>query len=382
MRALVLDAATRTATVKDVPIPKPGPGEVLVRVKAVALNPVDALYTANPLGGSGRIVGSDFSGVVESASGTLATGQRVAGFLQGACSSNDRPGAFAEYLVTPEDLVWRLPDSISDEEAATMNLCALTAAQGVFYRLGLPAPFPCKIPPAMKGRPAEGDASREHWFFVYGATTSVGMYVAQLVRRGAEASGKKIKLVGAASKGHFAKLRAEPFGYDALVDYRSEDWVGEVRSISGGGGVDFAYDGISEGMTVQMVSRTLRKGGGIAIVRSKEAGAWKAEGLDPDVFPIYGAVWEALGQEIKYQKLVISPSPDARAFAVEWYKWLSGGGKLEANPARLMPGGFDRIVPDGFVLLGTGTMDLRENSRDEPWMKPVSGEKLVYRVDA
>ncbi len=280
MKALILDAEAKTANVQDGPVPKPGQGEVLVRVKAVALNPVDALYTANPLGRTGRVVGSDFAGtVVESPSGALAKGQRVAGFLQGACSGNDRPGAFAEYLVIEEDLVWRVPDSVSDEDAATINLCGLTAAQGLYYRLGLPAPFEFNksLSPGAQNTFTEEARGRDVWFFVYGATTSVGMYMAQWVRRSAEVSGRTIKLVGAASKAHFSRLEAEPYRYDALVDYRDTDWISKVKELTGGTGVDYAYDGISEGMTVQDVSKTLRPGGGMAIVRSREAGAWKAE---------------------------------------------------------------------------------------------------------
>ena len=104
MKALILDAERKTAHVTDAPKPTPAPSELLVRVHAIALNPVDALYTANPLGKTGRVVGSDFAGVVEdAATDNPATmiGKRVAGFLQGACSANDRPGAFAEYLVVP-----------------------------------------------------------------------------------------------------------------------------------------------------------------------------------------------------------------------------------------------------------------------------------------
>ena len=66
MKALILDAERRAAEVKEVLIPQPAAGEILVRVRAVALNPVDALYTKYPLGRTGRVVGSDFAGVVES----------------------------------------------------------------------------------------------------------------------------------------------------------------------------------------------------------------------------------------------------------------------------------------------------------------------------
>lgn len=180
MKALILDAPNGTASVQEWPRPKPGPGEVLVKVEAIALNPVDAIYTAHPLGTSGRTVGSDFAGtVVESrCPEVLEPGQRVSGFVQGACSVNDRPGAFAEYLACSADLVWKVPDSVVLEEAAAVSLCGLTAAQAIFYRLGLPSPF--KWTDAREAVPTgtHTENSGPLRVLIYGASTSVGMYAA------------------------------------------------------------------------------------------------------------------------------------------------------------------------------------------------------------
>ena len=64
IEALVLDAESKAARVQSIPMPEPGPGEVLVKVYAMALNLLDALYTFNPLGASGRVVGTDFAWTV------------------------------------------------------------------------------------------------------------------------------------------------------------------------------------------------------------------------------------------------------------------------------------------------------------------------------
>lgn len=383
MKALILEAERTTAEVGEVPVPQPAAGEVLVRVQAVALNPVDALYTKHPLGRTGRVVGSDFAGIVESEGNEgFPKGQRVAGFLQGASSANERPGAFADYLVCPTSLLWKIPDSVSYEEAATINLCGLTAAQAIFYRLGLKAPFSWQpltdsetdhdlkiAPPPRRSEPL--------YFFIYGATTSVGLFAAQLLRRSQEASGRPLVLVGAASRGRFDLLKSEPYKYDYLVDYRDADWPEQVRQLTEGG-VDYAYDCISEGSTVKMTSTTLREGANMAIVRSREAGAWQA--ADMALEPMYGAVWEGLGVDVQYHKFVVKTSPSKRAFAAAFYSWLSNGGQLIANPVRVMPGGLERIAPDGFALLGAGNVTARQQSRQESWMKPVSAEKLVYRL--
>ena len=387
MKALILDAERRTAHIQSVPKPRPAPAELLIRVIAVALNPVDSLYVFHPLGSTGRVIGSDFAGVVElsgdavPATSTLQRGDRVAGFLQGACSINERPGAFSEYLVCPWDLVWKVGEGGSLQEAAAVSLCGLTAAQAFFFRMGLQPPFPwpdrqttTTAEPAKPGPEPQRSLS----CFIYGASTSVGMYAAQLVRRSAESSGKPIRLFGAASRKHFPMLKAEPYGYTDVVDYRDEDWPAKILRLTGGAGVDYAYDCISEGLTVSNTGKTVAPGGKMAIVRSREGGAWRAEHLA--VAPSYGAVWEGLGADVQYQGMVLPGFPKARGFAVAFYKWLSEGGRLEPNPLREMPGGLESVVDDGLRLLGSGTMGDRDIGSGKDWMRPLSAEKMVYRI--
>lgn len=75
----------------------------------------------------------------------------------------------------------------------------------------------------------------------------------------------------------------------------------------------------------------------------------------------------------------------AREFAASFFGFLgslaaTGKLKLQPNPLRRMPGGLERIVPDGFALLrGRGATDKTEE-REEEYMRPISGEKLVYTV--
>lgn len=393
MRALILDAEARTARLQDAVQPEPSNNEILVQVKAISLNPIDPLYVTKPLAKSGRTIGSDFAGVIVSIGSSVPSTSglkpmdRVAGFLQGACSVNDRPGAFAEYVAIDYDLVWKVPAIVSDEEAAGVSLVSLTAAQGMWYRLGLKAPFEYDKTKALDEHPewvwnaiSAGKEQQTLNFFIYGASTSVGLYAAQMIRLSAQASGKTIRLFGAASKSRWDMLKAMPYGYENLVDYRDEDWPWQVRELAGGVGMDYAYDCISEGDSVKRVSDTLAINGRSAVVRSRAGGAWKADSLP--VEPIYGAVWEGLGKEIQYQGFTVKESIAAREFAVEFYKWLGTvvGSKLVPNPIRRMPGGLEQVVQDGFILLGPGSMKDRETSRTEEWMKPVSAEKLVYRI--
>ena len=391
MKALILYAEKRSADVKTVPSPSPAAHEILIRVVAVALNPIDPLYVVNPLGQSGRTVGSDFGGVVEILGDAvprlksgLKPGDRVAGFLQGACSVNDRPGAFAEFLVCPWDLVWKVGEGMRLQAAAAVSLSGLTAAQALFYRMGLEAPFPWPVEgltstAAAAVGPEANDVNRSVSIFIYGASTSVGLYAAQFVHQSAESSGKSINLFGAASQKHFEMLKAKPYSYDGLVDYRDADWPVKARGLTHNEtGMDFAFDCISEGWTVSKTASTLTPGGRIAIVRSREGGAWIDEGHLP-VTPSYGAVWEGLGEMVQYQGMHLPASPSARRFAVAFYKWLSSGeGKLRPNPLREMAGGLESIVDEGFQLLGSGSMGDRRPKSEEAWMRPLSAEKMVY----
>ncbi|KAH7308485.1 chaperonin 10-like protein [Stachybotrys elegans] len=391
MKALVLTTATRTTAVEDLPIPTPAAGEILVRVHAIALNPVDTLYTSKPIAAQPqRVVGTDFAGVVVEAAANLAAssdartkpGARVSGFLQGACSVNDRPGAFAEYLVISYDLVWLVPESLSLEDASAISMCGLTAAQGLFTRLDLPAPFGSDP----KSRPALAPAT----VFIYGASTSLGLYAAQLVRASARASGRHIRLVGAASASKHQLLRQEPYSYDALVDYRDPSWPEKVRAAAlGGNGVQYALDCISEGETVAKVHSTfaddVEGDGHFGVFRAPAGGGYQPQGLR--VKPVYGAAWEALGVEVGYNGFVLPANPEARAFGVTFYNYLSasapsGAPVLQPNPVRLMPGGLERVVPDGFELLGSLQVSARSatSGRTETWMRPVSGEKIVYSL--
>ncbi|KAH7186246.1 chaperonin 10-like protein [Fusarium flagelliforme] len=388
MRALVLNTSSSEVAVQDVARPTPASGEVLIHVQAIALNPVDELYVNNPIAAQEtRIIGTDFAGVVVEAAAEIhdasdprvKPGTRVAGFLQGACSVNDRPGAFAKYIVIPYDLVWAIPEAVSLEEASTISMCGLTAAQALFVRLGLSSPFSTTTSSQLGT-----EADKPINIFIYGSSTSVGLYAAQLAHVASATSGRSIRLIGAASSSKHDMLREKPYSYDVLVDYRDRDWVEKVKSATDGDGVDFALDCISEKDTVYNTYETLAPTAKFAVIRGPVGGEYDPAQMS--VKPMYGAVWEGLGVEVGYNGSVLPANPDAHSFAKDFYTFLSsprpsGKARLEPNPVRLMPGGLDRVVPDGFALLGSGSVSQRTRlERSEDYMRPISGEKLVYNI--
>ncbi|KAK1671887.1 chaperonin 10-like protein [Colletotrichum godetiae] len=309
--------------VQDNPIPQPGPREILFRVRAVALNHVDALYTYNIIVAQEYcVIGSGFAGEVASVGKDIQNindprvkvGAHVAGFVQGACSVNNRPGAFAEYL--------NIPRRVPLQEAATVSLCGLTATQGVFRRLELPGPF-IESQNINHLKLDEGEPVN---VLVCGATTSLGLFATQLVRLAERISGTRIRLIGAASRAKHDMLRQAPYSYNELVDYRDSDWQIKVRQVCGAtGGVHYGIDAVSQSPSVEHVHDTLVAEGKLAVFRASALA-----GFDPSklrVKAVTGAVWEGLGVEIQYQGVTFPANPGAQKV------------KLQANPVRLMPGG-------------------------------------------
>ncbi len=117
------------------PVPQPGRGELLVRVRAAAINPRDWMIRSGRyplqflLPRTGLVLGSDLCGEVVAAGPgctRFATGDRVHAMQPGR-----RFGAFADYAVVPEAVAAAVPEGLSDAGAAAMTLVGLTAWQGL-----------------------------------------------------------------------------------------------------------------------------------------------------------------------------------------------------------------------------------------------------------
>ncbi|KAH8111485.1 chaperonin 10-like protein [Phellopilus nigrolimitatus] len=126
---------------QSLPVPAPGPGEVLVQNVAVASNPKDWKY---PEWQNDRsyVEGNDIAGFVAAVGPGVTEykgGERIAAFTKMA-TKESKYGAYAQYSITPASTTFPLPDSTSFEEAATLPLAVLTAAIGLFVDLGLPEP--------------------------------------------------------------------------------------------------------------------------------------------------------------------------------------------------------------------------------------------------
>jgi NADPH:quinone reductase-like Zn-dependent oxidoreductase len=213
---------------EDAPTPKPGQGEILVKVYAAGVNPVDwkvregyrkdSLHHRLPL-----VPGWDFSGVVEAAgpgTGRLREGDEV-------YSRPDlmRDGAYAQYIVVREVEVAIKPKSVDHIKAAAIPLAALTAWQSLFDAAGL---------------------RRDQRVLVHAAAGGVGHFAVQL------AKWKGAYVIGTASARNHDFLRR--LGADETIDYQTTRFEDAVHD------VDVVFDTMA-GEIQNRSWQVLRKGG-------------------------------------------------------------------------------------------------------------------------
>lgn len=137
MRAIVING-TKAKVVSGVSVPKIRDTYLLAKVDSVALNPTDWKHINGKRAAAGGIAGCDFAGTVvevgPGATKSLKPGDRIAATTHGANFSQTEDGCFAEYAVAKSDLVVKLPDSLSFEDAATFPLGVSTVGQGLFQK--------------------------------------------------------------------------------------------------------------------------------------------------------------------------------------------------------------------------------------------------------
>ena len=219
-------ASENGLVVRDIPQPRPKPHEVLVKVRAAALNRAD-LTTARGLphgghAGIGAPVGLEWAGeVIESgtdAQGVVKPGDRV------MCSGT---GGYAEYAVTDAGRVYPMPAGMSFEEAATLPVALATLHNAL----------------VTAGRLTAGER-----VMIQGASSGVGLMGLQIAKL------KGAKLVIGTSTDDARRARLEEFGADLAIDTRDAAWPERVLGATDGKGVDLVVDMLSGPVVAQTMN--------------------------------------------------------------------------------------------------------------------------------
>ena len=258
---------------EEVERPEPGDGEVLIKVRAASVNPIDWKYRRGLAEKQlPAVLGNDVSGTVElSRAEGFGEGDDIFGFAVS--------GGYAEFATAPAALIAKKPAGVSHEQAAAIPVAGLTAWQALFDRGGL----------------ARGQTA-----LIAGAAGGVGHLAVQFA-----------KLAGARAVGTGSSRNRDfvlGLGAQEYVDYTRQD-VAEAVS-----GVDVAFDTVG-GETTQSLVPTVREGGILVTI----AGA-----------PPVDAARE---RGVRAELLVMSPSSEQLARIVE----LVATGGVQVEIAEIVP---------------------------------------------
>jgi NADPH2:quinone reductase len=198
----------------ELPIPEPGPGQVLIRVEAVGVNFIEIYFRKGAYKATLPIVpGSEAAGTVEK------LGPGVTGIEEGdSVASASVLGSYAEYALVPAAQLIKVPSRVTPEQAAAVMLQGMTAHYLAYSTYSL----------------KPGDTA-----LVHAGAGGVGLLLTQIASRlGAHV----ITTVSTAEK---AELSREAGAVEVIL-YTEQDFEAEVKRLTGGKGVDVVYDSVGK----------------------------------------------------------------------------------------------------------------------------------------
>jgi NADPH:quinone reductase-like Zn-dependent oxidoreductase len=182
-------------SVRELPVPKPGAGEVLIKVRAAGVNPVDWKTAA---GRVDLVPGTDVSGVIDTLGEGVSgwnIGEPVLGFAR-------QSGSYAEYALVPVNSLARKPKSMTFEAAAGVPIAGETAYRALHETGGI--------------KPGQT-------VLIHGAAGGVGSAAVQI----AKAAGARV--IGTASANNLEFLKS--IGADQVIDYRTQKFEDLVKNV-------------------------------------------------------------------------------------------------------------------------------------------------------
>jgi NADPH2:quinone reductase len=211
----------------NVPAPKPGAEDVLVRVRAVALNRADLAMARGVkhggAGGAGAVLGLEWAGEVAEA------GAAVSGFRPGDRVMGSGAAAFAEFVAADWGRVQKIPRGMDFQQAATLPVALQTMHDAVV---------------------THGELKAGQSILILGASSGVGLMGLQIARA------KGAGLVIGSSTHAERRARLSEFGAHLAVDTSNPNWVQQVRDATRGEGVDVVVDQVTGSLASQTLHAT------------------------------------------------------------------------------------------------------------------------------
>lgn len=318
MRALQLveHGAPGRFEYREVPTPKPGPGEVTVAVRACGLNRLDLWLEENGLPirvELPRTPGGEVAGVVQEIGPDVsgwALGDRVAvqsNLYCGVCEYCARgdesmclagrllgvqcDGGFAEVCLVPARALVRIPEGLSDVDSAALTLAGSTAMHMLTDR--------CRVEPGQ-------------WVLVIGGASGVGSAAIQIAR------GLGARVISTASTPE-KRAFCEGLGAECVVDPADEGWPARVRQVTGKRGADVVVEHVG-GTVLEQVFQCLARGGTVVT-----CGATGGREIRLQLWPLF----------VKQQRLIGSYGRTRRDM-VATLEWAAQG-RLRASVDEVIP---------------------------------------------
>ena len=300
MKAAYIDAPGPPESIVygDLPKPEPTGSQVLVKVGAVAVNPVDTYIRSGAIAFElprPFIVGCDLAGTVEAVgpdAGRFSPGDRVWGSNQGLLG---RQGTFSEYSVVDECWLFPTPGDVADKDAAAISLVGITAHLGLFGKAKLEA----------------GQS-----LFVHGGSGGVGSCVVQMAR----AVGARV-MTTAGSDEKVETCRR--LGAEVVANYKTDDVDEAIRNFAPDG-LNVWWETLREQDFIRAVDHLARRGQ-IIVMAGRDAqppfpvGPFYVKDCSLHGFAMFNA-----------------SADEQRTCAEAINAWMTAG-KLRANIARVMP---------------------------------------------
>lgn len=339
------------ATIEDVSTPKARDGYLLVKPRAVAINPTDWKHVDH-VASPGARVGCDYVGDVV-AIGPKVTkpfkiGDRIAGFVHGSNFSQLEDGAFGTIIAAKAGVQIAVPEEVRDEEAATWGVTIMTVGQGLYQSLGLPLPF----------EPATPETAGT--ILIYGGSTATGIGGVQF----AKLSGWKVATT--CSPRNFEYVKS--LGADEVFDYSSPTCAADIK-VATSNSLTVVWDCISTPESAALCATAMSDSqpGKYGALLSVDAEIIKK--INPNVQCSVTLAYTSLGEHFVKWDRDFPARPEDYEFAQMWMeearKFLADGRVKLAKPI---------INQGGKGLEGTiaGMEALKEGK--------VSAGKLVYTL--
>jgi NADPH2:quinone reductase len=246
---------------EEVPDPQPDPGQVVVRVHAVGVNPVETYIRSGTYAVKPPLPytpGSDAAGVVH------AVGEEVTRYRVGdrVYTAGAIAGAYAQLALCPVDQVYPLPEKVSFEQGAALHVPYATAYRALFQR-------------------AKAHAGQT--VLVHGATGGVGLAAVQF----AVAAGMTVIGTGGTDQG---RQLVRDQGAAHVLDHKAKDYLDQLKQLTGGRGVDVILEMLAN-VNLGKDLTVLARNGVVAVIGSRGS----VEINPRDVMKVEGSIVGVMG---------------------------------------------------------------------------------------